>query len=238
MDPQQAADAGLKAAGLSYAAYALFDGPLDDRALLASDAGRASLVWYVASDVVLPFADNFVSGGMDIITELIDKQAAQNVERLAMIAGPDVQEAAVVLTRLGDTFKTYAGQAAAFASPISAYAKDFLPGMLGTADRVTGVAATAVEALAAYRALAASLAAEVVLAKALADVRLEVERELEAAEAAWRRPKPRTRGSPPKKSAIASPRRKPRARMPRWPLARRAAKTKATRWMKRRPRPR
>ena len=188
MDPQQAADAGLKAAGLSYAAYALFEGPLDDRAraLLASDAGRAILVWYVASDVVLPFADNFVSGGTDIITELIDKQAAQNVERLAVIAGPDVQEAAGMLTRLGDTFKTYAGQAAAFAAPISAYAKDSLPGMLGTADRVTGVAATAVDALAAYRALGASLVAEVVLAKALADVRLEVERELEAAEAARR----------------------------------------------------
>ncbi|MFN7146770.1 MAG: hypothetical protein ACK4YP_23555 [Myxococcota bacterium] len=187
-DPQQAADAGLKAAGLSFAAYKLFDGPLDDRAraLLGTEAGRALLTWYVASDVVLPFADNFVAGGTDLITELVDKQAAANVARLAVVAGPEVQEAAGMLDRLGGTLKTFAGQAATFAAPLSAYARESLPGVLGTADRVSGVAATGVDALAAYRCLGASLVAEVVLARALADVRAEVERELEAAEAARR----------------------------------------------------
>ncbi len=187
-DPQQAADAALKAAGLSYAAYKLFDGPLDDRAraLLGTEAGRAILTWYVASDVVLPFADNFVTGGTELVTELIDKQAAAHVTRLAAIAGPEVEQAAGMLERLGGTFKTFAGQAATFAAPLSAYARESLPGVLGTADKVTGVAATGVDALAAYRCLGVSLVAEVLLARALADVRAQVERELEEAEAARR----------------------------------------------------
>ncbi|MES2637841.1 MAG: hypothetical protein V4850_00095 [Myxococcota bacterium] len=188
MDPQQAADAGLKAAGLSYITWKLFEGSPDERvrALLGTDSGRALLTWYVATDVVLPFADNLVSGGAEIITDLIDTQAAANVARLAVIAGPEMEETAGMLDRLGGTLKSYAGQAATFAAPLSAYAKDSLPGLLGTADKVTGVAATGVDALSAYRALGASLVAEVCLARALADVRVQIAAELEAAEAARR----------------------------------------------------
>jgi hypothetical protein len=188
MDPQQAADAGLKAAGLSYATWKLFEGSADDRArgLLATEAGRALLTWYVASDVVLPFADNLVGGGTDLITDLIDTQAAANVERLAVIAGAEVQETAGMLARLGVTLKSFAGQAATFAAPLSDYAKESLPGILATADKVTGVAATGVDALSAYRMLGASLVAEVCLAKALAEVRALVAAEEEAAAAARR----------------------------------------------------
>lgn len=187
-DPQQAADAGLKAVGLAYAAYKLFDGPLDDRAkaLLSTQTGRALLTWYVASDVVLPFADNFVAGGAGVITELIDEQAAANAARLAVVAGPEVEAAAGMLAKLSESLKGFAGQAATFAAPLSAYAKESLPGVLGTADKAASVAATGIDALSAYRALGASLVAEVVLARALADVRAEVERELEAAEATRR----------------------------------------------------
>ncbi|MDP2306726.1 MAG: hypothetical protein Q8P18_11945 [Pseudomonadota bacterium] len=188
MDPQQAADAGLKAAGLSYVTWKLFDGSPDERvrALLGTESGRALLTWYVATDVVLPFADNLVAGGTGLITDLIDTQAAANVARLAVIAGPEVLETAGMLDRLGGTLKSYAGQAATFAAPLSAYAKDSLPGILGTADKITGVAATGVDALSAYRALGASLVAEVCLARALAEVRVQVAAELEAAEAARR----------------------------------------------------
>jgi hypothetical protein len=187
-DPQQAADAGLKAAGISYAAWKLFDGSLDEkaRALLATEAGRAVLTWYVAADMVLPFADNLAAGGTELITELIDNQAAANVERLAMVAGPELSGAAGMLQQLGGTLKNVAGQAATFAAPLSAYAKDSLPGILGAADRVTGVAATGADALSAYRCLGAVLVAEVCLAKALADVRAQVALEVEAAEAARR----------------------------------------------------
>ncbi len=188
MDPQQAADAGLKAAGLSYIAWKLFEGSVDERAraLLGTESGRALLTWYVATDVVLPFADNLVTGGTELITDLIDNQAAANMARLAVIAGEDVQQAAGMLERLGGTFKSFAGQAATFASPLSTYAKESLPGLLGTADKVTGVAATGVDALSAYRALGASLVAEVCLARALAEVRAQIVVELEEAEAARR----------------------------------------------------
>lgn len=188
MDPQQAADAGLKAAGLSYVTWKLFEGSPDERvrALLGTESGRAILTWYVATDVVLPFADNLVAGGTGLIADLIDNQAAANVARLAVIAGPEVLETAGMLEKLGGTLKAYAGQAATFAAPLAAYAKDSLPGLLGTADKITGVAATGVDALSAYRALGASLVAEVCLARALAAVRVQIAAELEAAEVARR----------------------------------------------------
>ena len=186
MDPQQAADAGLKAAGISWATWKLFEGSLDERAraLISTETGRALLTWYVAADIVLPFTDNLLSGSTNVITSLIDDQAATNAARLAVVAGPEVEHAAGMLTRLADTLKSYAGQAAAFAQPLSAYAQETLPGILATADKVTGVAATGIDALSAYRALGAALVAEVVLARALAEVRAEVEQERIAAEKA------------------------------------------------------
>ena len=186
MDPQQAADAGLKAAGISWATWKLFEGSLDERAraLISTETGRALLTWYVAADIVLPFTDNLLSGSTNVITSLIDDQAAANAARLAVVAGPEVEHAAGMLTRLADTLKSYAGQAAAFAQPLSAYAQETLPGILATADKVTGVAATGIDALSAYRALGAALVAEVVLARALAEVRAEVEQERIAAEKA------------------------------------------------------
>lgn len=185
-DPQQAADAGLKAVGIAYATWKLFDGPVDDRAraLLASATGRALLTWYVATDIVLPFADNFATGGTELVTELIDRQAAANLERLTAVAGPEVQEAAGMLARMADTLKSLAGQAATFALPLSNYAKESLPGILGMADRVGSVAATGVDALSAYRCLGASLVAEVLVSRALVEVQAEVEAERAAAEAA------------------------------------------------------
>ena len=138
MDPQQAADAGLKAAGISWATWKLFEGSLDERAraLISTETGRALLTWYVAADIVLPFTDNLLSGSTNVITSLIDDQAATNAARLAVVAGPEVEHAAGMLTRLADTLKSYAGQAAAFAQPLSAYAQETLPGILATADKV------------------------------------------------------------------------------------------------------
>jgi hypothetical protein len=176
MDPQQAADAGLKAVGLAYATWKLFSGSADDkaRALASTEAGRALMIWYVATDVVLPFADNFATGGTELITTLIDDQAAANAARLAAVAGPEVEEAAGMLTKLSGTLKGFAGQAATFATPLSQYAQQTLPGILATADKVSGVAATGVDALSSYRCLGAALVAEVVVARALTEVRAEV----------------------------------------------------------------
>ncbi|HND32559.1 MAG TPA: hypothetical protein PLA94_21335 [Myxococcota bacterium] len=176
VDPQQAADAGLKAAGIAYATWKLFPGTTQEKAqaLLASESGRSLLAFYVAVDVVLPFADNVAAGGVAGMTGIIEKYSAENAARLAPIAGQEVAEAAGMLAALSGTLSGLVGQAATFAQPLSAWAQEKLPGMLGTADKITGVVATAVDTLATYRYLGAALVAEVLLQRALVEVRAEV----------------------------------------------------------------
>ncbi len=186
MDPQQAADAGLKAVGISWATWKLFPGsPADKvRALTSTEAGRALLAWYVAADLVLPFADNLASGGINAITGMISGQAAENAQRLAAVAGGEAQEAAGMLTHLMATLESGVGQAAAYAEPLAAYVSAQVPNILGTADKVTGVVATGVDALNSYRLIGASLVAEVCLHEAANAVKAEWDAEKAAAEAA------------------------------------------------------
>ncbi len=180
LDPQQAADAGLKAVGIAYIAWKLYDG--DVKRLTASDAGRALIAWYVAADVVLPFADNLAGGGLDAVTRAIEQQAAANAERLAVVAGADATATLGMFKQLQDTLFSGVGQAAAFAQPMSAWLAEKTPGILGTADKITGVAATGADALSAYRYLGTALVAEVVLEKARIQAAEEEEEERAAAE--------------------------------------------------------
>lgn len=186
MDPQQAADAGLKAVGIAWAAWKLFDGtaPERGRALLSTPTGRALLTWYVSADLVLPFADNLAAGGAEAITRVIDAGAAENAARLQAVAGPEAVEATGVLRGMIDAVQSAVSQAAAFAQPLSAWVQGHVPGVLGTADKVTGVVSTAVDTLSCYRVLGTALVAEVCVARALEEVRAEVAAEAVAAEAA------------------------------------------------------
>jgi len=181
MDPQQAADAGLKAVGIAWAGWKLFPGSPGDRAtqLAGTAAGRALLTWYVAADLVLPFADNLAGGGADALTRLIDEQASANAERLAAVAGPEAAAATGVLQGLLGGIRSGLGQAATYAVPLSEWVQSHLPGALAKADALTGVVATAVDTLACYRLVGTSLVAEVCLARAAEEVRAEA-----AAEAA------------------------------------------------------
>lgn len=176
MDPQQAADAGLKALGLAWATAKLYEGGIPDKvkSLIASDTGRSLLVWYVAVDVVLPFADNLASGSLNVMDTIIDQQAAANAERLAAMAGGDVTEAQGMLAGMAGTLRNILGQAASFAKPLSDWCQEKLPGVLGSADKITGVIATALDALASYRYLGAVLTAEVLIARASADVQKQL----------------------------------------------------------------
>lgn len=189
LDPQQAADAGIKAIGMAWATWSLFPGTVQERAegLLRTDTGRALLTWYVAADLVLPFADNVAAGGIDLFTDVVDRYAGPGAERLAAVAGPDAAQAAGVLAQLSGALRGAAGQAAGFAQPLAQWAEQSMPGILGTADKVSGVAATGADVLPAYRCLGAALIAEVLLARALADVRVQVEAEERAAEEARRK---------------------------------------------------
>ena len=176
-DPQQAADAGLKALGLSYAGWKLFPGETaKDRmnAMLDTDAGKALLIFYVAVDVILPFADNVASGGLELMSGVIERYATENAQRLVPVAGSEVQEAVGMLQELAGTLRGFAGQASSFARPLSEWCREKLPGMLGKVDALGGMVATGVDALATYRYLGAAMVAEVCLRQALMEVRAEV----------------------------------------------------------------
>lgn len=182
LDPQQAADAGLKAVGIAYATWKLFGG--DPGKLTSSHAGKALLAWYVSADVVLPFADNLASGGVDVMGDLIDRYANENVDKLAAVTGGEAQQALGVLAQLRGTLGGLVGQAATFAKPLSEWVEAKLPGFLGTADKVSGVVATGADAFNAYRYLGAVLVAEALVARAKVEVAATEKAEAEAAAAA------------------------------------------------------
>jgi hypothetical protein len=183
MDPQQAADAGMKALGLAFICYKLFDGSTLEKAgaLTRYEAGKSLLTWFAAVDVVLPFADNLASGGLELVTAGVDRFAGQSGERLG--GGAEVAEAQGVLAAMSGTLKAVIGQAAGFAKPLSDWCKGSLPGVLGAADTATGVAATALDALHTYRYLGSALVLERVLEQAKQEVEAEVAAEAAAAAA-------------------------------------------------------
>lgn len=180
LDPQQAADAGVKAVGLAWVTWKLYGG--DPRRLAATPAGQALLAWYAAADIVLPFADNLASGGLDLVSTVIDRYATENVDKLAAITGDESAQALTVLARLKDSLGGLVGQAAAFAQPMSRWLEARLPGFLGAADKVTGVVATGADAFNAYRYLGALVVAQELVARAKVEV-AEAESARAAAEA-------------------------------------------------------
>jgi len=176
-DPQQAADAGLKAIGIAYVAWRLMPGQgvqQKAEALLQSPTGQALLRIYVAADVILPFADNLASGGLDLMSRVIDQYAGENIGKLRAIA-PDASEALGLLARLSGSMKDQAQQLASSAKPLMDWCREKLPGILGKVDALSGIAATALDALSIYRYLGAVLVAEVCVQQAWKEIQKEVE---------------------------------------------------------------
>ncbi len=166
VDPQQGVDAALKALGIAWAAWALYEG--DAAKLNASKAGRALLAWYVAADLVLPFADNVAEGGVGLVTGVIDRYTPDAAARLASMGGPDVAASTTALASILGTVKGLAAQGVQAAGPLNDWAKEKLPGVLGGADMISGAAATAADALSVYRYFGTALVAEVCVAEGIA----------------------------------------------------------------------
>lgn len=182
VDPQQGADAALKALGVAWAAYALFNG--DVARINQSKAGRALLAWFAAADLVLPFADNAAEGGVALFTGTLDKYTPAAAEKLAALGGPSVSDATGALAQIRDQVGTFAAQATLAAGPVSEWAKSSLPGALGLADKATGALATVLDTLAAYRYLGSALVAELAVAEAKVQAAAERAAAAEAAEQA------------------------------------------------------
>lgn len=169
-DPQQAADAAVKALTLGYIIVKLFPGgPIDKvRAFLELPAGQELALYYAAVELALPFADNLAEGGLDLLGKVIEKNRAEMEQRLASFASPaDADAAKTVLGELQQRMGQMLGQVKVYAGPLAEKLQSYMPTILNAADSVSGGLATAVDMLPAYRLLCARLAAEAAAKRAV-----------------------------------------------------------------------
>ncbi len=169
-DPQQMADAGLKAVGLSWMAWKLYPGSPAEKAqaLWGSRAGNSLMGYYVAVDVALPFADNVMSQGGAFFQNVVNKAAVQNAGRLGAMG--DSNQALLFLRTITGRLSELTASAAQYIQPITQKAASTLPRVAAGADAVAGVMATAADSLDVYRYMATHMVLEECLRQARAEM--------------------------------------------------------------------
>lgn len=171
-DPQQAADAVIKALAIAWAVHRLFPGGPQAKleGLRSTDAGNALLLVFASVELGLPFADNALLGGGSLLADLYGRFGAEPVARLTALAGAeDADGARSLLDRLMEPVGTLAASASTHLAPVAAQITAMAPGAMTAGDRIAGVAATAADLLPVYRYLGARLVAEVCVRRALAE---------------------------------------------------------------------
>jgi len=167
-DPQQGADAALKALAIAYMAHTLFPGSVSEkvRQLRAVPAGEALLTYFAAVELALPFADDALLTSGSIITGLLQKYGG-SLGKLDMAAGAGASAAAQgMLGGLAAPLDGIVRSVAQQTTQIAGAAQKFLPSAIATAGTIAGAAATAADALPVYRYLTARLVAEAALYRA------------------------------------------------------------------------
>jgi len=169
-DPQQAADAVLKALAIAFVIYKLFPGgPLEKvAAFRKTDAGQAILFYYAAIEVGLPFADNALLGGGTLISSLFEKFGPEQQAKLAVVTGDEeAEQAAGVLAKLVAPLDSLAKLASSHLTPLAKAATSHMPGVLDAGDKAAGVAATGADLLPVYKFLGTRLVAEAAIRSAI-----------------------------------------------------------------------
>ncbi len=168
-DTQQRNDAVLKAFALAYMAWKGFDGSLADRAraFAATPAGKALLTYYAAVEVALPFADNALTGGGDLVDQMMDKYGSAQLSRLSSFAGAkDMDGVAGAMAAMTGPIKSAVDTVWPHVDKIAGVAKAHVPGAIATGDKVAGAMAGLADMLPVYRYLGGRLAAEAAVIKA------------------------------------------------------------------------
>ena len=166
-DPQQTADAGLKALGLAYMIHKLFPGDVKQKLELFKSlpAGQGLTLFYASVDVALPFADNLLTGGGSVMQKIMDKVGKDGESKLASLVGgaSEVSSARQILDGLASNLDVLVTKVSAYTGPIVAKAKETMPSVLETTDQIAGAVATGADLLPMYRLLGSRLAAEAVV---------------------------------------------------------------------------
>lgn len=170
-DPQQGADAVLKAGAIGYMTHLLFEGGVPEKVqrVFQVEAGVALLDYYAAVEIALPFADDAALGAGNIINRLLQKYGPANFARLESAAGEGSAAAAqgMLAGLLGPMDQTVVA-VAQHSTRIAAAAQAYLPPAIATAGTVASAVAAAADALPLYRFLGARLVIEAALHRARA----------------------------------------------------------------------
>lgn len=168
-DPQQAADAALKALGLAYMVSKLYDGGITEKVgqFFDSKAGQEIALYFAAAEIALPFTDNLLEGSGSLIKKLMEKQHDQSESKFSSFLGSGpLANAKPVLDAMTDRMDDFLGQVKMYTDPLMKKAQQFAPSVMNAADSVTGGLATATDFLPAWKFLTARLAAEACVGKA------------------------------------------------------------------------
>lgn len=162
-DPQQAADASLKALALGYMITTLFDGSPADRvkSFLSLRAGQEALIYYAAVEVALPFTDNLAEASSGWMSTLIAKTGGEAEKRFGQFAqGESLEMTKGILATLSQTLDTILDQTRNNLKPFIDKTTQALPSIMNITDSVTGGVATALDLLPIWKLLSARIAAE------------------------------------------------------------------------------
>jgi hypothetical protein len=168
-DPQQGADAALKAAAIAYMTHVLFPGTLSEKvqALRATDAGQRLLAYYAAVEVAMPFADDIATNTGNAVTSLMAKYGGKNISRLESAAGLGAgRESEGVMKELLGTLDGIVSNVSKHTGTIAGAVTKVMPKVLAATDTVAGAVATGADALPVYRVLGSQLVMEAALRRA------------------------------------------------------------------------
>jgi hypothetical protein len=169
-DPQQAADAAAKAIGIAYMIGRLFPGGVGDKlaAFFELPSGKELALYYASIEIALPFTDNLLEGGANLVGTILEKNRAEMDKRLAEFAGgSSVVEAQSIVEKFQEQVSNALSQVKLYVDPLVAKVSGFAPQAMNVADSVSGGLATTIDLLPAYRLLGARLAAEAAALRAV-----------------------------------------------------------------------
>jgi len=161
-DPQQTLDAGVKALAIAFATYRFLPGDLTTKVKSLKDipAGVELLLYYGAVEVALPFADNIVGAGGEVISKLM-KAGGDIKSKFSAIPGVgSIGDAQGMLDGMSSMMDQYVGMAKDHVGTIATKIKEFMPAMANAADSITGAAATGADLLPVWSFLGGRFAAE------------------------------------------------------------------------------
>lgn len=159
-DTQQGIDSALKLLGVAYMVMKLFPSGSRIAAYHSCPAGQALSFYYASIEVALPFADNAIAGGGNLVKQLMEKYGKGASDKLGPAGAGAALEAQAAMNELIQPVEGVVTQVAPHATTIAGRIQAYLPTVGNATDKIAGAVATAADALPVYRYLGARVAAE------------------------------------------------------------------------------